>query len=238
MWPGDGVDRLDLAAVARAGPGIEDHRAPSAAQPAEQVAPVDDPRPMIGEVQLGGLELGLVGRRRQAQRQPRRQATVEDRGPRVAEVVQHPPQSGRHPAADVVVDRDQVAIADPGPAEAGGERERIGQRMAAGALGGRQVAVDVEVNRVGQVTCVIGGASRTGLAQVPADVDDPQVGIVDPGGKLLGADQAHAPSMAAPGGPAHAQNRSEPVLSFGRRGPAPAGPSTAAGGPRSGVAQW
>jgi hypothetical protein len=49
----------------------------------------------------------------------------------MAEDVEHPPEPGRDPATDVVVGDHEVLVADPGCAEAVGERGGRGEWMAA-----------------------------------------------------------------------------------------------------------
>ena len=90
----------------------------------------------------------------------------------------------------------------------------------------RQVAVEVEEDRPGQVAGVVGAAARARLAEHPARVDDPEARVVEPSRESLGRDEGrwgrHTPSM--PVGPDRLPSPAQPC---GRRGAWRAGQSLA-----------
>ena len=65
----------------------------------------------------------------------------------------------------------------------------------------RQVAVDVKVDGPRQVAGLVGPPPRSGLAEDPADVDDPDIGLADVLTENVGGDQwrsgPHRPSVFA-----------------------------------------
>ena len=69
---GDRIDRLDLAAIARAGPGVEERSAAGVrCRRPTQPVPIDDPRPVVGQVELDGARGPASAVSRQAERRPR-----------------------------------------------------------------------------------------------------------------------------------------------------------------------
>jgi len=89
----------------------------------------------------------------------------------VAEMTQEPPEPLG--AAHVAVGDDEDAAADPCAPGRTREVVRMGQRMAAAPAGRRrQVRVDVEEARPGNVTGEVEVAAAAGLAQLPAAVDE------------------------------------------------------------------
>jgi hypothetical protein len=100
---------------------------------------------------------------------PRADAAVEQRR-LVPGRAQHPRQSRGDRAAVVVIAHDRVAVADAQRAHR--LRERLGRRegVAAGvARRRRQVALEVDPDRAGEVAAVVGGAAGAPV-EVPADV--------------------------------------------------------------------
>ena len=132
MWPADRIDRLDLAAVARRGAGIEEGHAP---EPVLKLLPLDDAMPRRLEGQRRGPRgrFGDVRRERVAGLGPGLDPAVEhadplavDPAPPEPEVVEHPPQARRDPAADVVVadDAPRRRRCRPRPCDPGRPRGR------------------------------------------------------------------------------------------------------------------
>ena len=79
---------------------------------------------------------------------PGRDPAVEHRDRVVPEVVEHPPQPRRHPAADVVIGDDEVLRrrSRPPPAERRSQ-PGSGRGWRPGPVGADQVGIDVEVDR-------------------------------------------------------------------------------------------
>ena len=132
--------------------------------------------------------LRFGGGGREAGGQPGRQAAIEDPDALVAEIVEHPPQPGGDPAADVVIDHDVVRVADPDGLEAFGQVRRLGQRMPARPGRRREVGVEVEEDRARDVPDLVAEPARAGRAHHPADVDDPEVRRVEPRVERFGRD--------------------------------------------------
>ena len=149
---GDRVDRLDLAAVAGRRPRVEQDHGP---EPGLQLLARDHAASTrSARWSDAGGQAGACRRQGSAGRRPGIDAAVEDGDLAMAEDVEHPPQPGRDPAADVVVGDDEVLVADPGRAEAVGERGGRGEGMAARRaepVEVGEVVVQVEVDRARQV---------------------------------------------------------------------------------------
>ncbi len=211
--PGDGVHRLDIAAVALRHPAVKERQR---AEAWGQRRAVDGPGPVSAGRHAGGDVNRRVGDDLRRERQPRvapgRDPAVEHRRSRVAQDIEHPPQARRHCPARVVVRDDPMLSADPEGAERGNEGGRVGEGMAPGASRARQHRVEVHEDRPGEVRLGVGRAPGGRRGQRPADVGDPQVRVVEADAQLGGGDQAHLPSIAsadgedgAPGAPgAHA----------------------------------
>ena len=172
-------------------------------------------------VRLLGRPHGDLRRQLATRADPALEPAVEDGlAPAMAQVVEHPPQPGGDPAADVVVGDDEIVRADPRGRQAAGEVGRDRQRVAARPPGTgreRKVAVEVEEDRTGQVAGLVGAASGPDLAEDPADVDDPDVRIVDPGDELLRRDERRADHTT--------EYARRPCYPLRRRGAGPAPPS-------------
>src|SRR5215210_544628 len=98
-----------------------------------------------------------------------------DVAPAEPEVVEHPPQARRDPAADIVIADDDRTVADPGCGHALAERRGGGERVAARSAQParvREVFVQVQEERAWNVALEIRGPPGAGLAQVPAQIDD------------------------------------------------------------------
>src|SRR5439155_9757348 len=134
---GDRVDRLDLAAVARRGAGVEEGDAP---ETGTQLVALDDAMPCVREA--GAREPGGAWRPRDVARQrlaglgPGLDPTIQhtdpfaiDPTPAEPEVVEHPPQPSGDPTADVVVADHSIAVTDPGRTHPGEERLGGGERV-------------------------------------------------------------------------------------------------------------
>ncbi len=106
----------------------------------------------------------------------------------VAEIVEHPPQPGADPATDVVIDHHVVRIPDPDGLEALAQLRRLGQRMPARPGRRRELGVEVEEDRAGDVPDLVAEPACTGRAHHPADVDDPEIRRVEPRVERFGRD--------------------------------------------------
>jgi hypothetical protein len=85
---------------------------------------------------------------------------------------QHPHQAGGDRAAVVVVAHDRVVVADPQRGHRLRERLGRGEGVAAGvARRRRQIALEVDPDRAGEVAAVVGGAAGASI-EVPAHVAD------------------------------------------------------------------
>ncbi len=106
----------------------------------------------------------------------------------MSEVVEHPPQSGGDPAADVVVDHHVIPVTDPGNLESIAEVGWVRQRVSPRALGGRQVGVEVEEDGAGDVARLVADPAGTRRAHDPADVDDAELGRIEAPVQVLRGD--------------------------------------------------
>ncbi len=123
--------------------------------------------------------------------EPRHEPAVEHRNVRVADVAQHPPQASGDRASAIVVGDDRVAVPDAEGAHPLGERRAIRQRVPAGARECRQVPLEIDVDRPGDVGLGVFAAAAVPIAEVPAAVGDPQGGVVESRGELAGGHEAH-----------------------------------------------
>ncbi len=109
-------------------------------------------------------------------------AAVEEVDVAMSQVVEHPPESCRIAAADVVVGHDRVVRADAQGTQPGREGAGVGEGMTPGrAIAGlvSQVGIHVHVDRTRDVAGVVGGTADPRLAQRPAHVDDAQVLVAE-----------------------------------------------------------
>ena len=93
----------------------------------------------------------------------------------MAEVTQQPPEAGRDRAAGVVVDDHQALGRDAGQPHLGLEPGRGRERVPAGAGGGGD-RLQIDEDGARDVACVVSGPAAAAV-EIPAKVDDPQVGI-------------------------------------------------------------
>ena len=169
------IDRLGLAAVARSAARVEqDH----GAEPDPQLLARDHPVPVLAEVEIRGRPLRSVGRQLATGRGPGGEPTIEHAHPPVTEDVEHPPQPGGDPAADVVIPDDEVFVADAGQAETGRELGGGGQgvatrRSVTGRIG--QIVVEIDVDGPRDVARGVRDGARPRPTQDPTAVDDPEV---------------------------------------------------------------
>ena len=68
--------------------------------------------------------------------------------------------------------------------------------MAPWRRGPVSAVVEVDEDRAREVPRVVRHAPLPGLAEDPADVDDPEIRVRQAGGEILGRDQGHAGSVA------------------------------------------
>src|SRR5262245_58534207 len=107
---------------------------------------------------------------------------------------QEKPQAGGDGAGLVVVGDDDRSLPDPGPAHHALDlfrrRPRMPpQRESTPSTWSRQVGVDVQKDRAGNVSGGIRIAAAPSRVEVPAHVDDPQAGISQPVRKPVRGDQ-------------------------------------------------
>ena len=93
----------------------------------------------------------------------------------------------------------------------------------------REVGVEVDEHRPGQVPFGVVAPALRPVAQPPADVGDPQVRVAEAVLQGLGGDQGHGRRI---------RGRSPAILSRGAATAPRPGPSRAPWVLRSGVAQW
>src|SRR4029079_15102073 len=164
----------------------------------------------------------------QPSRGPRPDPAVEHSHRAMPQVVEHPPEPGRDPPAEIVIPDDRVLVPDPDLLQPPTEYPWIRQRMPAGPRRRCQVAIDVEMQRAGQVARFVRQASLAGLAEIPATVDHAEQGVVDRGCQGRYVDQRTAEpdrhcrklhrsgvrpiGMAARGSPEPSAGRSRPVM--------------------------
>ena len=120
-------------------------------------------------------------------RPPFRQAAVEDAHVARAHGAEHPPDPGRGPDADGVIDDDTVSVRDPQPAHAGcegvGRRQHVRQ-VALLVRGGFQIEEDCARQARGLEI-----RPAVAAVQMPAGVDESKGRIAETGGEVRGRDQ-------------------------------------------------
>ena len=157
------VDRVRLAAPARGETGVDDDEL------------VEAPHELVGldRVVVAGAwrEVRGFDRLLPARERPVPAVELEHGAVVVAEVAQEPPEPLG--AAHVAVGDDEHALADSGTAGCVSERFGIRQRVTAARAGlRREVGVDVEEARAGDVSPQIQLAPTAGVAELPATVDE------------------------------------------------------------------
>lgn len=147
--------------------GVQEHPRTRAQSRRVGVQQSDRPRSWL-EIALDGSH--PIGRHRAAGSRPGGQAAVEDPHVRVTRPAQQPPRPGRRPAQSAVVHDDGPVRPDARPPHGFPEGLRVRQRVAAARPGRTcQFAVEVDVHRPGQVSCLVGGP-LVRAAELPADV--------------------------------------------------------------------
>ena len=193
--PGDAVDRLDLAAIALGRARIDDG---DAAQPRLERVPLDRPRPGVAQREVTRPRRRHVRRQLAADRDPRLDAAVEQADVGMAEVVEHPPQPGRDRPARVVVGDDGAGVVEPELGHPRGEGGGGGERMPARSRRRREVGVEVDEHRAGQVPLGVVAPALRPVVQPPADVGDSQVRVAEAVLQGLGGDQGHGRRIRRP----------------------------------------
>jgi len=194
--PGDRVDGLDLAPVPLRGANVEEPDGPEQAGEGFAIDRVRPPR--SGRRERRRRRLGDGGLERTADRRPRPEAAVEERDARVADRVEHPPQSRRDRAPALVVHHHLVLEPDAELTHPACEGCGGGQRMAARTRRCDKVGVDVHEDRARDVGLPVVAAAAARLGEVPADVADPEPRIVDAVEESLRRDE-HGRRVAAAG---------------------------------------
>ncbi|MEB3321705.1 MAG: hypothetical protein VKI81_02665 [Synechococcaceae cyanobacterium] len=121
---------------------------------------------------------------------------IEDPNPPMAEMGKGPPQARRAERhAHVVVGHDERVIPDAQPAHRPGKPFRGSQHVRHGVVRVGEVCGHSHEHRSGNaarrvtVTVVEGDLAAVHPAQTPADIDDPQVRILQVGGQPLRRDE-------------------------------------------------
>ena len=161
----NGVDRLDVAAVALGDTRVEE----------DQVAFADPPLELLGVDRVAGALLGHERRRLDrlvaGPERPVPRVELDHGAVVVAEVAQEPPEPLG--AAHRAVRDDEDARPDPGERRGGGEVVGARKRMAPTQPGrGGEVALDVEERRAGDVPGEVELAPAVGVAELPSAVDE------------------------------------------------------------------
>lgn len=160
------VDRLHVPSVALGRPRVQEQPRARVRRRAVGVEQSERARlrPEVARVRRGHLlrQLALPGR----------EAPVQDPHVPMARPAEQPPGAGRGPAEASVVDDDRCARRDARPAHRAPEDLRVGQRVPPSLPHGpRQLGVQVDVDRAGEVPGLVRRASGR-AAQRPADVKE------------------------------------------------------------------
>ena len=107
----------------------------------------------------------------------------------------HHSRDATHPPTSSYATTNEL-VADPGRAIAVGERGRGGERVAAPARARSATSSRSTKIAPGRWPASYFRRPSPGLAEDPADVDDPEIRVGQAGGKILGRDQGHAGSVA------------------------------------------
>ena len=192
--PGRRINGLDLTTISGARARIEED---DLAELGGQAGPIDDPAPARPQVEPRSRRVVALRYEVPSVRQPCLDAPVEDgHAPRAAgseaQIVEHPPKSRGHPAADVVIGHHEVIVSDTVATHRGGECRWVRQGMPTRSLGGHEFGVEIHVDRARDVPFLERGTTGAPrLAEVPANVHHAKIGATrpDPGGEFGNRDQ-------------------------------------------------
>ena len=200
-----------------------------------QLVPLDDAGHSSARWSLRPAEVGLLGRQVGRRPRPRPASPPSSTATRrVAQVVEHPPQSRGDPATDVVVGDDEVVVADARPGRGAARRpagEGRGWRPGRRTRRHGQVAVQVEVDRARA-----GARRRTRARPAPGLPRYQRTSTIrrsgsPSAGSRLPAEMTGRASGLTRRGFQRAAAAEPSVLSFARRGAGSGASATAHGGP-------
>jgi hypothetical protein len=107
----------------------------------------------------------------------------------MAEVSEHPPQTGGHRTCRVVIDDYPMVVPDTSAAQQPGELVSFRQRVTAGSFWRAEITIQIQESRAGDMVPAVFRSSLSWVRQVPASVDDPEIVIRQLSGQFFNADQ-------------------------------------------------